>query len=189
MHKIVEQIKKELKQVESTGLNAGNLDTVGKMIDIMKDIKEIGEMEGEGMRDYEYRGDYNAGRGGYNEGGYNVRGGGYNTGRGGHNEGGYGEGGYGRQDYTRGGNYGRGGNFINMDPRMWDRLERIMDGADMYSYGRDRYRGGDSEERMDDGLEKMMYAVCMFIESTMDFAETPQEKEIIRKHIHKLKSI
>ena len=84
------------------------------------------------------------------------------------------------------GEYGRGGNFINMDPRMWDRLERIMDGADMYNYGRERYRGGDSEERMYDGLEKLMYALCTFVESTMDFAETPQEKEIIRKHIQKM---
>lgn len=48
--------------------------------------------------------------------------------------------------------------------------------------------GGDSE-RMYDGLEKLMYAICMFIESTMDFAESPEEKEIIRKHIQKLKNI
>lgn len=30
---------------------------------------------------------------------------------------------------------------------------------------------------------------CMFVESTMEFAETPQEKEIIRKHIQKLQKM
>jgi hypothetical protein len=29
----------------------------------------------------------------------------------------------------------------------------------------------------------------MFVETAMDFAETPEEKEIIRKHIQKLKNI
>lgn len=175
MHKILQEIKKELKEIEQTGLNAGNLDAVDKMVDIYKDIVEIVEMEGEKMRDYEMygarardsRGRYMEGRGGYNERGYNEDRGGYND------------------DHGRGG-YGRGGNFINIDPRMMERLDRIWDGADMYQYGRDRYRGGDSEERMYDGLEKLMYAVCTFVESTMDFAETPQEKEIIRKHIQKL---
>lgn len=178
MHKIQQEIKKELKQIEETGLNAGNIDAVGKMVDILKDIHEINEMEGANMRDY---GNEFA-RGGRRD--YT-----YNEGRGGYNEG-YDENYGARRRDSRGrymeNNYGRGGNFINMDPRMWDRLERIMDGADMYQYGRDRYRGGDSEERMHDGLEKMMYAVCTFVEYAMDFAETPQEKEIIRKHIQKL---
>ena len=39
------------------------------------------------------------------------------------------------------------------------------------------------------GLEKLMYALCMFVESTMEFAESPREKEIIRKHIDKLRSM
>jgi hypothetical protein len=33
-----------------------------------------------------------------------------------------------------------------------------------------------------------MYGVCMMVETAMDFAETPEEKEIIHKHIQKLKS-
>lgn len=176
MHKIVQEIKKELKEIENTGLNNTNIDAVGKMVDILKDIHEINEMEGAEMRDYRYGENY--GRRDYT----------YNEGRNGYNEG---RGDYGaRMRDGRGRymetNYGRGGNFINIDPRMWDRLERIMEGADMYEYGRDRYRGGDNEERMHDGLEKMMYAVCTFVESTMEFAETPQEKEIIRKHIQKI---
>lgn len=176
MHKLASEIKKELKQIEEKGLNSGNLAAVGQMVDILKDIKEINEMEGNEMKDYRYGENY--GRTDYA----------YNEGRGGYN-GNYGA----RMRDSRGrymeGNYGRGGNFINIDPRMMDRLDRIMEGAEMYDYGRQRYRGGENEERMHDGLEKMMYAVCTFIESTMDFAETPQEKEIIRKHIQKLAKI
>lgn len=176
MHELAKQVKHELKQIEQTGLNAGNLDAVDKMVDILKDIHEINKMEGHEMRDYRYGNDrgheymYNEGRGGYRGDEYSAR---MRDSRGRYME----------------GEYGRGGNFINIDPRMWDRLERVMEGADMYQYGRDRYRGGDNEERMHDGLEKMMYAVCTFVEYAMDFAETPQEKEIIRKHIQKLAKI
>ena len=75
------------------------------------------------------------------------------------------------------------------DNRMRDHLNRIYEGAEMYEYGRDRYQHGGNEERIYDGLEKLMYALCMFVESTMEFAETPQEKEIIRKHIQKLQKM
>ena len=184
MHKLMSDIKKELKQIEEKGLNASNLGAVGQMVDILKDIKEINEMEGKEMRDYRYGGNYGREDYAYNEGDNYNEGGNYNEGRGGYGA---------RMRDSRGrymeGNYGRGGNFINIDPRMMDRLDRIMEGAEMYDYGRQRYRGGDNKERMHDGLEKMMYAVCTFIESTMDFAETPEEKEIIRKHIQKLAKI
>ena len=174
MHKLLHEIKKELKSIEETGLNSSNLDAVDKMVDIYKDIVTINAMEGNEMDDYEmYGARMRDSRGRYMDGRMEPRGG-YNESRINYNS-----------DSGRG-SYGRGGNFINIDPRMMERLDRIWDGADMYQYGRDRYRGGDSEERMFDGLEKLMYAVCTFVESTMDFAETPQEKEIIRKHIQKL---
>ena len=54
MHKIKLDIKKELKQIEESGLNASNIEAVGKMVDIFKDILEIEEMEGSEMRDYKY---------------------------------------------------------------------------------------------------------------------------------------
>lgn len=94
---------------------------------------------------------------------------------------------YGRRGVPGSGR-GRGGRYRG-DDRWNEHLDRIMDGADMYQYGRSRYRDGGDSERMYDGLEKLMYAICMFIESTMDFAESPEEKEIIRKHIQKLKNI
>lgn len=180
MHKLLENAKKELKQIEETGLNAGNLDNAYKLVDIAKNISKLQMMEeGEGKM----RGGYSDG---YSDGGY---------GRGGYRDGGYRDGGYGNYDddsYGRrgvpGSGRGHGGRYRG-DDRWNEHLDRIMDGADMYQYGRSRYRDGGDSERMYDGLEKLMYAICMFIESTMDFAESPEEKEIIRKHIQKLKNI
>lgn len=93
-------------------------------------------------------------------------------------------------DYgNRGGYNNRGGGNYNGYNRMKEHLDRINDGVEMYDYGRERYQHGDSEERIYEGLEKLMYAVCMFVESTMDFAETPEEKDIIRRHVQKMSSI
>ncbi|MBO5871460.1 MAG: hypothetical protein J6Q75_02300 [Bacteroidaceae bacterium] len=72
---------------------------------------------------------------------------------------------------------------------MRDHMDRMMDGVDQYEYGKERYMHGGDESRVIEGLEKIMYAVCMFVESAMDFAESPQEKELIRKHIQKIKNI
>ena len=42
---------------------------------------------------------------------------------------------------------------------------------------------------MIDGIEMVMSSVCMFVESLFDFAESPTEKEIIRKHLDKMKKM
>lgn len=75
------------------------------------------------------------------------------------------------------------------DERLFDKMYTIEDGLDMYTYGRDRYYGGGDKTRMTEGLEKLMYSICMFIETAIDFAETPEEKEVIRKHIQKMKNL
>ena len=90
---------------------------------------------------------------------------------------------YGRRDAYMGRERYRG------EGRLSDHIERIKDGADRYGDGKERFHRGDSEQRMQDGLEGLMYGVCMLVESAMDAAETPQEKEIIRKHVQKIKSI
>lgn len=180
MEKLMEQIKKELTEIEGKGINASNLELISKLADIYKDLGEIKKMEegGQEMPEYSaYReGGYGYGRGGgYNERGYGAGGGGgYNAGRGGgYNEGGYNDGGYGRRG---GGRYSR----------MRDHMDRMMEGMDQYEYGKERYMHGGDESRVMEGLEKLMYAMCMFVESAMDFAETPEEKEVIRKHVQKI---
>lgn len=179
MHKLLENAKKELKQIEETGLNAGNLDNAYKLADIAKNICKMQKMEeGEEKMRGRYNDGYGDGRGGYRDGGYND--GGYGN---------YSDGSYGRRGVPGSGR-GRGGRYRGEEDERWnEHLDRIMDGADMYQYGRSRYRDGGDDSRMYEGLEKLMGAICMFIESTMDFAESPEEKEIIRKHIQKLKSM
>lgn len=84
---------------------------------------------------------------------------------------------------------GRYSNYPYVDERTRRYVDRMMEGVDTYNEGRDRYRHGDNEDRMIDGIEMAMAAVCMFVESLSEFAETPKEKEIIRKHLEKMKKI
>ena len=177
MHKLLENAKKELRQIEEAGFNAGNLDNACKLVEIVKNVNKIQKMEGGDSDMKGYMDDFRDGRGGYRDGDY--RDGGYNP---------YDDS-YGRRGVPGSGrSRGRDGRYRG-DDRWHEHLDRIMDGADMYEYGKGRYRDGGDSERMYDGLEKLMYAVCMFIECTMDFAESPEEKEIIRKHVQKIKSI
>lgn len=178
MEKLYENIKKELKEIEQNGISASNIDTASKLIKMMKELCEIKEKDDKNMRDYgnyrhdEYRNDYRDRD--YMRRDY-----------------------MGRDDYMNRGydrNYDRRASgpmirYNGNDGRMRENVNRIIDGAEMYEYGKERYQHGDSEERIHEGLEKLMYGICMFVESMMDFAETPQEKEIIRKHIQKLRDI
>ena len=170
MDKLFENAKKELEQIEQVGLNSSNIDNAYKLVDIAKNIRKLKILEGgeDSMRDYS---DYGR-RGGYRD---------YDDYRDG--------GSYGRRGVPGSGR-GRGGRYRgDDDERMYDHLDRIMEGLEMYQYGRGRYRDGGDSERMQDGLEKLMYAICIFVESAMEFAESPEEKEIIRKHIQKLKNL
>lgn len=194
MEKLLEQVKKELTEIESKGINASNLEIIDKLVDIYKDLGEIKQMEeGGGQKMQEYS-RYRESGGGYREGyrdGYNDSGSGS----------GYREGGGGRGEAARGeyresayGEYGRrgvpgSGRGRSYNARMRDHMDRMMDGMDQYEYGKERYMHSGDESRVIEGLEKLMYAMCMFVESAMDFAETPQEKEIIRKHIQKISHI
>lgn len=80
-------------------------------------------------------------------------------------------------------------NFHPIDERYERYLSRMRDGMSDYGEGRNRYRDGGSESRMIDGIEMTMGAVINFVESLMDYAETSQEKEIVRKYINKLKNV
>lgn len=162
LDKLITSVEKELKEIGEQGLNANNLKTAKELVDMYKDLQEV-ECGGNeyDMRNYR-RKEYPRGRY-YVEGEYGAQ----------------------NEDYrTRGGrsNY-------DIYNRMRQHLDRIGDGIEMYDYGRERYQHGDSEERVYEGLEKMMYAICMFVESAMDFAESPEEKDIIRRHISKLNNM
>lgn len=172
MDKLMEQVKKELTEIEGKGINASNLELIGKLTNIYKDLSKIKNMEKEGgsqkMPEYSR----------YREGG------GYREGyRDGYSDSGYRDGEYGRRGVP-----GSGRGRYN-GSRMRDHMERMMDGMDQYEYGKERYMLGGDDTRVMEGLEKLMYAMCMFVESAMDFADTPQEKEVIRKHIKKISTV
>lgn len=169
MDKLIENAKKELAQIEEKGFNKENLDLTERFLDIIKDAQIVKAMEegGKDMRYYpdDYRNGYGM-REDYGKGPY------------------YDYDGYGRRGVP---GSGRGGRYSNHSERIRDHLGRINECAEMYDYGKDRYMHGGDEERMYEGLDKLMRAICMFVESTMEFAESPEEKEIIRKHVQKMK--
>lgn len=76
-----------------------------------------------------------------------------------------------------------------VDERTERYLTRMRDGMSDYNAGRMRYRDGGSENRMIDGIEMTMGAIVNFVESLMDYAETSQEKEIVRKYVSKIKNV
>lgn len=159
-NKILDNVCKEIDNIAEKGLDQGNLEILYKLVDIKKDLYEIrSKQQEECMRNYPM--DYGA-RGGR---------GGYTGGRGSYDWSGSGSGTYGRM----------------YDDRMYRYLDQIAEGTDDYQYGRDRYRDNGSRDRMEQGLDKLMYSLCTFVESINDFAETPEEKEIIRRHISKMK--
>ena len=171
-----ELIKKELKEVATKGLTSSNLESTYKLVDILKDLTEV-ESEGKEMHQSGQGGQY--GMGEYRYVPQYMGSGAWR---------GYMEGDYGGRGYMEG--YREGGRSYNgPDKRMRDRVERVIEGAEVYDYGRDRYQHGGSHEAMEEGLEKMMYAVCMLVETAMDAAQSPKEKEIIRKHIQKIKAL
>ena len=90
----------------------------------------------------------------------------------------------GRNSYRRGND-----TYGHFDERLYERLDRIAEAMDDYMYGRDRYHDNGGQDRMEEGLEKVMYGICTLVESITDFAETPEEKEIVRKHIDKIHNI
>ena len=180
MDKLFENVKKELKQIETNGLSSSNLETAYKLTCIGKNIKEIEEKEGEEKMKERYMGNRYPIRDDYYDRDYSDR---------------YSARGENYREYDD--NYGRRGvpgtgrgRYMGPDGERFNRhLDHIEDGVDMYMYGRERYFDSGDTNRMKEGLEKLMYGICMFVETAMDFAETPEEKEIIRKHIQKMKGI
>lgn len=168
MHKLMESIRKELKEIENENskLNSSSLEALYKLTSTMKNlykIKECEEKEEKEMYDYYDRYDDERNRRGYKED-YDRR----------------------RYDERERGRE-RGGYW--KDPRMKDHIDKITDGVEMYEYGKERYQRSGDDSRVTEGLDKLMYALCMFIDEIVEYAETPQEKEIIRKHIQKIKNV
>ena len=173
--KLEELVSKELEQISEKGLTSANLDTAFKLIDILKDIKEVEESEqelkgGNEMKYYERGGNYGSM--------YPMN---FERPRMYGGDMGYG-------NYERGGS-GRYQHYSPDMSRFYEKIDRMVDFLEEYYMGKGRYHDGAHPGHMVEGLEKTMYAVCTLVESLMDTAETPEEKEVIRKHIQKIKGI
>lgn len=172
METLKRKVKKELDTIAEKGLSSNNLEATNKLVDIYKDLMEICEMQeggGNGMYDARSRGSDGRYRDHYPDWDYDARGG---RSRGGYNDRGYDN--YGHYPY---------------DERYDRYFNRMREGMENYSEGRNRYRDGGSNERMVEGIEMTMGAIVNFIEALVDLAETQQEKEIVRKSINKIKNI
>lgn len=160
MDALVRMLKKELKEVERIGLNPTNLDLTFKIVDIIKDIYEIKEKELEMEDEDKMRRFF--------EEKYplpsKVR-----------------KYGYGSGDVMK--------PYSGTDSYIKKHLEKIMEAAEEYDIGKERYKHGEHEQHMHDGLDKLMFALCDFIEGLMEYAETAPAKEMIKNHIHKLNAM
>lgn len=166
MHKLLERVETELEKIADKGLSPSNLETTYKLIDIYKDIHEAkyykSETKEEGNERYGLRARDSRGR-------------------------------YMGDDYDRYDKYNGDRDdhklYYNLDDRTERHMNRMREGMENYNEGRNRYRGGDSEQRMIEGIEMTMGAICSFVECLYDYAETSKEKDIIRKHIEKMKKL
>lgn len=167
MHELMRKVKKELETIADKGISTSNLEITNKLVDIYKDLKETHKIDLEICKLEEENEDtFDANRTRDSRGRFKH-----------HDD---------WDEYGKsGGNYGR----MYMDERHERHFNRMKDGMEQYAAGRTRYREGGSHERMVEGVEMTMSAIVSFVESLVDFAETSEEKEIVRKHIEKLKRI
>ena len=159
--KLKEMVVKELEQFSNTELNSDDLDMIYKLVDIHKDLENIDywnvKKEVMKMR-YENYGDYSEGRYG-NYGRRGVPG----TGRG-------------RGRYR--GNYSEGE----------DMLEDMKENYSAYSESMNAYSRGNYSAGQDGmkALENAMEIFTEFTQKMIQEAESPEEKQIIRKYLRKV---
>ena len=164
--KVCEKSEEKLDTLIEQGINSNNLDAIDKLVDIIKDTKEI-EMMKEGGRGMYREGNYRN-YGEYSEGGYGRRG---NYREGGYSEGGYSEGNYGRRMRDSRGRY-KGHEIID-----------DMDGA--YGEYSESRNYGNAGKKMQ-SLEYMLESLVEFVKMLEKDAENQEEVQLIKKYTKKL---
>lgn len=159
--KVKELVCKELEKFSNTELTSDELDVLYKLVDIDKDLENIDywkcKKEVMKMR-YENYGDYS--EGGYSEGRYGRRG----------------VPGTGRGRYR--GNYSEGE----------DMIEDMKESYSAYSESRSAYNRGNynaGEDSME-ALEDTMRLFTEFAHKMIQEVDSPEAKQIIRKHLRKI---
>ena len=163
MKKLKELVETELKTMEESGIDSNNIDVIGKLVDIHKDIeneeywkakKEAMEMRYRGYEDDSYGRRRRDSRGRYMEGGH-------------------------------GGNYGHHMPY----PEMY--MDKMMEGMDGYMEGRESYRRGNynGKDQSIESLERMLEGIVAFVEEIQNDPEQHEEKEVVNHYIRKLKEM
>lgn len=159
--KIKAMVVKELEQFSDVDLTGDELDVLYKLVDIDKDLENIDywKVKKEAMKmRYENYGDYS--EGGYSEGRYGRRG----------------VPGTGRGRYR--GNYSEGE----------DMIEDMKESYSAYSESRSAYNRGNynaGEDSME-ALEDTMRLFTEFAQKMIKEVDSPEAKQIIRKHLRKI---
>ena len=149
---LVEKTKNTIKEVIEDDITPENLDDLGKLVDIYKDVKEVECMN---------YGNYN-GYGNYgNYGNYNGRG---------PSRGSYGDG-YGNYGD---GSYGRRG--VDSRYRGEEELDRMHGEYGRYQENRNRYGAGESTDK---SFHYMVKALEDFIKVLYEEADSQQQKQML----------
>ena len=164
--KVKEEVSKAIENIINDGIDTGNLDTLGKLIDIHKDIEneEYWNVKKEAMQ-MNYRG-YGANSYG-NYGNYDE----------------YGEN-YGRRGVK---GTGRGRRYRGGYDEAEEKIEEMREHYGAYSEGREQYNRGNygAKQESTEGLENMMMSISECVGMIFEEAE-PQEKQIIKRHVQQM---
>ncbi len=169
--RLKENAEKELQIIEENGLEKGNVQMAGMLVEMVKGIDKINMMQDGGYsqegysRDME---DYSRERGGYSrEGGYS-------------------------NDYDNGNSYRRGRNQRNgqyMHRPNYSRLSGDDTDMDEYRSRKREYsnsRDDMTKNKMLDALEDFMSGVCGMLKQIYRDSDVAEERQIIRKYAQQI---
>lgn len=166
MQSLKELVETELKDILNIGIQEDNIDNLGKLVDIHKDIENeeywSKKKEVYGMRYYD--------------------------------ENRYGDDRYG-DDYRMDRSYGRRGRPVN-EPRdsrgryrgPEEKMHEIMEHYGDYTMASDAVNRGNygAEEDSVKSLDSMLKCVCIFMDMLEENADSPEEAQIIKKYRKKM---
>ncbi len=173
MHKLRENIEKELKSIEEKGLSQSNIDNAYKLIEMQKGLDKIDMMESG-----EYSNDgYSRDREDYSNRGRYSRDGGYSNDYDNDNS-------YRRGRSERTGRYVHRPNYSRLSGDDED-MERYRERKKEYSNSRDE----GSKEKMLVALDDFMSGVCGMMKQLTKDADCREEREVIQSWCRKIAEI
>ncbi len=169
MHKLRENAKEELREIEEKGLSKTNIDNAYKLVEIMKGIDKIDMMQegGEYSRDRYSRDMEDYSRDDYSRDDYS------------------------RDDYDNGNSYRRGrnqrtGRYMHRPNSRLSGddtdMERYKEMKRQYSNARD----GESKNRMLDALDELMCGIKGMVKQICRDSDCAEERNIVMKHVHEM---